>query len=439
VEVAKRGAVGVTICSTPFAGLGRAQAATLGHRHLPILVMPHPFGSRTADEVDAIAVQCIAQLQEVIREGRAVSAARADSSKPAAAVPGARLIDISADAGVDSAFDAVDTLFEQQHWTDGLPVVPPTPTRVNAMLAHADRPRDAVLARIAPAFGAATMERVAINAVMAGLPPAALPVLVAAIEAAVDPVFNLQSLQTTTNPVAVWLIVNGPASEEFGFNASFNCLGEGNRANAALGRALRLVMRNIGGALPGAMDRATQGQPARYTLCCAENEAHSPWTSLRAESGFDASESTVTAVPMEGTINMNTHSKDGHELVRVFAATMVHPPSNEYVHGGEPWLLIGPEHADILMRAGYDKPRLQQALWEQSKMPAGVMAQRDFERTRTSRIKELGEITADTLLPIAKSPRDIRIVVAGGPGTHSVYVPNFGNARAVTVAIQRKG
>ena len=430
MEVARRGAIGITICSTPFAGLGRAQAASLGHPGLPILVMPHPFGNRNANEVKEIAAQCVVQLQSLLNDGLASYAAGSDN--PETPAPGASLIQLPDD------FDAIDAWFEQHQWTDGLPIVPPTPARVDAMLAHADRGRDAVIARLAPAFGVATMELVAINAVMAGLPPAVLPVLVAAIEAIVDPAFNLQGIQTTTNPVAVWLIVNGPMAQELGFNDSFNCLGEGNRANAALGRALRLVLRNIGGALPGAMDRATQGQPARYTLCCAENEAQSPWTSLRTERGFDPTWSTVTAVPMEGTLNMNTHSKDGHEIVRVFAATMMHPPSNEYVHGSEPWLLIGPEHAEILARAGYDKPALRQALWEQSKMPAGAMAQRDFERTRTSRAQELGSIGPDTLLPIARAPDDIRIVVAGGPGTHSVYVPNFGNARSVSVAIRRR-
>ena len=129
---------------------------------------------------------------------------------------------------------------------------------------------------------------------------------------------------------------------------------------------------------------------------------------------------------------MNSHSKDAAELLRVFAETMVHPPSNEYTHGGEPWLVIGPEHADILHRAGYGKAAVKAALWEATKMPGHRMAQRDFERAVQSRRDELGSITPDTLLPIAPRATDIGIVVAGGPGTHSVYVPCFGNSRAVT-------
>lgn len=328
--------------------------------------------------------------------------------------------------------DAINRLYQERRWGDGLPIVPPTVARVDRMVAHTGRPRQEVIAGLAPAFGAATIERIAINAVMAGCRPEVMPVLIAAVQALADPAFNLQAIQATTNPVAIWVIVNGPATEKLGFNATFNCLGEGNWANATVGRAVRLMLRNIGGALPGEMDRSTQGQPGRYTMCCAENEAQSPWSTLRAERGFGPDESTVTVVGIEGTMNMNTHSKEVNELLRVFAETMVHPPSNEYVHGGEPWLMIAPEHADICMRGGFDKAAVQQRLWELTKMPARNMAERDLYRAKASRRAELGEIDADTILPIAVEPKDICLMVAGGPGTHSVYIPCFGNSRAAT-------
>jgi hypothetical protein len=192
------------------------------------------------------------------------------------------------------------------------------------------------------------------------------------------------------------------------------------------------VLRNIGGALPGALDRATHGQPGRYSFCCAENEAASPWEALHVERGFPVDQSTVTVIGAEGTMNMNSHSKDAGELVRVFAETMVHPASNEYTHGGEPWIIIGPEHAAILQQGGYSKSAFKAALWAAARMRAGRMAARDFDRAVQSRRNELGEITADTLLPIAPSIGEIGVVVAGAAGTHSVYVPCFGNSRAVT-------
>ena len=350
-----------------------------------------------------------------------------NSNAVASRVPPASLLDAPDD------LDAINRLYRANRWSDGLPIVPPTPARVAHMLEGVDaRDRNEIVALLAPAFNAATLERIAINAVMAGCDPVLMPALVAAVDAVAAPEFNLQALQATTNSVAVWIVVNGPAATALEFNGTFNCLGEGAWANATLGRALRLILRNVGGALPGDLDRATHGQPGKYTFCCAENEAANPWQPLHVERNFAREQSAVTVIGAEGTMNMNSHSKDAGELLRVFAETIVHPPSNEYTHGGEPWIILGPEHAEILHRGGYSKADVKHALWEATKMHGRRMAQRDFERAVQSRKAELGDIGPDTLLPIAPRPEDIGLVVAGGPGTHSVYVPCFGNSRAVT-------
>jgi hypothetical protein len=328
--------------------------------------------------------------------------------------------------------DAVNRLYHERRWSDGLPIVPPTVERVQRMLAGTRRSPGEIVASIAPGFGHATVERVAINAVLAGCAPEHLPVVIAAVAAVAAPEFNLQGMQATTNPVAVWVIVNGPIAQRIAVNATLNCLGQGAPANAAIGRALRLVLQNIGGALPGEMDRATHGQPGKYTFCCAENEEANPWEPLHVERGLRRDASAVTVVGAEGTMNMNTHTKDAGELLRVFAETMQHPPSNEYCYGSEPWLILSPEHAEILRAGGLTKLEAKRRLWELTKMPAGRMTERDLLRVSAARAGELGEIRADTLLPIAKVPDDIRVIVAGGPGTHSVYVPCFGNTRAVT-------
>jgi hypothetical protein len=332
--------------------------------------------------------------------------------------------------------DEINRLYRERRWSDGLPIVPPTVARVERMLQETKRRRDELVARVAPGYGAATVERIAINAVMAGCDPQYLPVLIAATKAIADPGFNLQGIQATTNPVAVWLVVNGPLRKTLNVNEAFNCIGQGRWANATLGRAMRLILQNIGGALPGEMDRATQGQPGKFSFCCAENEEASPWEPLHVERGFEPDQSTVTVVGAEGTLNMNTHSKDANELVRVIAETLVHPPSNEYVHGGEPWLILGPEHAEILKRGGLTKAALKQKLWEESKMPASSLAVKELERARASRTEELGELVPDLLLPISPQAENIMLIVAGGPGTHSVYVPCFGNSRAVTEIVE---
>jgi hypothetical protein len=404
----------------------------LGEPGLPLLMIPHPFGSRSRDELRAIAQSCADQLVTFASEGaRGSSAAGVRAPEPSAAAPGrSARIEVADDLG------AVQRLFRERRWGDGLPVIPPTAQRVERMLARSALSPETVVASIAPGFGAATMEAIAVNAVAAGCDPELLPLVVAAVKGAADPRFNLQGIQATTNSVAVWVIVNGPGAKQLGFNAGINCLGQGSWANATLGRAVHLVLQNVGGALPGEMDRATQGQPGKYTFCCAENEAETPWAPLHVERGFRPEATTVTVVGAEGTMNMNTHAKDADPLLRAFAETMIHPPSNEYTHGGEPWIIISPEHAQVLHRAGLSKADVKRELWERSRMPASHITDRDMLRLVPSRRDELGEIGPDTLLTISRRPEDICLLVAGGPGTHSVYVPCFGNSRAITVEVE---
>ncbi len=328
--------------------------------------------------------------------------------------------------------DELNRLFVGRRWSDGLPIVPPTAERVARMLAHTDRAPDEIVATIPPAFGAATVEHIAINAVMAGCYPEYLPVLIAAAEAMAMPRLNLQSMQATTNPAAVWLIVNGPLALQLQINGGGNCLGPGAWANAPLGRAVRLIQQNIGGALPGDMDKSTQGQPGKYTFCCAENEAANPWEPLHVERGYARDASTVTAVGVLGTWNMNTHAKDSGDLLRVIADTMTFPTSSDYIYGGEPWVILAPEHAHILKRDGLSKLDVKRRLWEQSKLVASRSSAKDLERIQAGRRAELGEIGPDTLLPISVRPEDIGILVAGGNGTHSVYLPASGHAHSVT-------
>jgi hypothetical protein len=154
--------------------------------------------------------------------------------------------------------DAINKLYRERCWSDGLPIVPPTRERVARMLAHTQRKPDELIAKLAPGFGEATVERIAVNAVMAGCDPEYLPLLLAAASAVAEPQFNLQGVEATTNPAAVWLVVNGPIVQQLGINATYNCLGQGTWANATLGRAMRLILQNIGGALPGGTGAACE-------------------------------------------------------------------------------------------------------------------------------------------------------------------------------------
>ena len=420
---AKGGAAAVTVCSATFAELGRAQAKALGYPDLPIAVIPHPFGSLTREQVSLLAEQCADDISSLLC-GAAGGSLQQDSS--AAGSARAALVEVPDETG------DLDAFFQQNKWGDGLPVVAPTEQRVARMLQYVQREPSEIIASVAPAFGEATVEHIAINGVLAGCLPEYMPVLIAAVQAVTAPEFSLQSVQATTNPVAVWLVINGPAAARLGINSGYGCLGPGARANATLGRALRLILQNIGGAIAGEMDRSTHGQPGKYTFCCAENEAASPWEPLHVERGYSVDTSTVTVVNASGTWNMLITAKDAADVLAMIADTMAFPASSDYVSGGSPWLILGQEHAQIMKREGFSKGDVKRRLWEQSKLRASRVRGHDLERMQVGRREELGEIRDDTLVPISVRPEDINIIVAGGPGAHSVYVPVSGGSRSVT-------
>ena len=409
------------MCSSAFVSLGRTQALALGFSNLPIAVVPHPFGRLTRDELRKLAAQCAEDIARLACE----------AAIPAALTHAGSATRASKVEIVDD-LDAVNRFFRERRWGDGLPIVPPVSGRVERMLACTPRAADEVIAAIAPGFGAATIERIAINAVMAGCDPEYLPVLIAAAEAVAAPEFNLQAIQTTTNPTGVGIIVNGPIARRLNMNSGINALGHGNWANATLGRALRLILQNIGRALPGDMDRSTLGHPGKYLFCCAENEEQNPWEPLHVERGFRPEQSAVTVIAAEGSLNMNTYSKNADELLRLFAETLPRPTGNDYWHGGDPWIFLSPEHAEVLKTAGMSKAEVKRRLWMESKIPARRMGVTDLQRTQNRRRIELGAISPDTMLPICPAPERFGIIVAGGPGTHSMYIPSYGPIRSVT-------
>lgn len=430
MESVKRGLASVTVCSTAFETLGRSQAKALGVPDLPIARVPHPFGVIARDKLRSIADDVAKQIQTSL----AAQAVQGDGATTAATrTPRAKLMSVPDDV------ELLHRMFMEEGIGDGLPVIPPTLERIGRMLKGTLRAPDDIISALGPAYGLATIEHIAINAVMAGCLPEAMELLIAIADAIAAPEFNLQGMQATTNPAAVWAIVSGPVAKRVGVNGGINCLGPGTQANIGIGRALRLMMLNIGGATPGLMDRATQGQPGKFSMVCAENEDASPWQLLGAERGIPEGSSSVTMVGFSGTLNMNTHSKDPEDILHSFADAMAHAPSNDYWCGGEPWVIVAPEHANILSAAGLSKAEVKRKLWGYSFMPASRMARKDMERTIRTRKPELGVITADTLLPISTEVKRIGIIVAGGPGTHSVYVPGFGNSRSVTRPVRDPG
>ena len=253
---------------------------------------------------------------------------------------------------------------------DGLPIVPPTAARVGRMLAANGADPAAVVCLLAPLFAPATWQDIAVNAVMAGCRPEHLPVVVAAIDALAEPEFNLIGIATTTGSAATLLIVNGPIAPRIGLNAGANALGPGRRANAAIGRAVRLVLQNVGGAKPGEIDMATLGQPAKLGFCMAENEAASPWPPLHVDRGFDARDSVVTVVGNAGIVEIVDSSSTRPEaLAQTFAQSMLIAGTlggGGLLGGGEPLLVLPPEQAVLLHQAGCAKGQFKALVWERA-------------------------------------------------------------------------
>jgi hypothetical protein len=259
--------------------------------------------------------------------------------------------------------DAVEACFERG-WTDGLPAVPPTPERVLKMLQGTSRTPDEVLAVVPPNLEPCTVEKVAINAVLAGCRPEYLPVVIAALEAACTDEFNIHGVLATTYFAGPVVIVNGPMARAIGMNSGGNALGQGNRANATIGRALQLIIRNVGGGRPGEVDRATLGQPGKYTFCFAEDEVGSPWEPLSVERGIPPETSAVTLFAGEGPrAIVDQRSRSAESLARSFAAclrTVAHPK----LLGWPALVIVSPEHARVFREAGWSKQQLRETLLE---------------------------------------------------------------------------
>ena len=323
--------------------------------------------------------------------------------------------------------DDIEAWFERGV-TDGLPVVPPSRARVDAMLATTGRARDALVAEVPPNFGRATVEKLAVNAVMAGCRPDYFPVVLAVVEAACDPAFNLHGQSGTTNAASPLVILNGPVRQRLGVNCAAGVFGPGCRANATIGRALRLVMINLGGTRAGEVSMSTMGHPGRYTYCIGEYEERSPWEPLHVERGFDGPDSTVTLFSGESPLMINDHlSRAAPQLVGSLgwsaAGIWNHKSFPLY---GHTLFVIGPEHARTLGDERWSKQDVRQFLYETIRRPVRDLAPGP-DGAETGRLKNLLEGRGpDERVPKFPSPEEILIVVAGGTaGRFSAVVPGW--------------
>ena len=259
-------------------------------------------------------------------------------------------------------------------WSDGLPVVPPTPVRVLRMLKGTTRDPQEAVGAIPPNNAPCTVEKVAINAVMAGCKPEYMPVVLAVVEAALEPEFAMHGLLCTTYFSGPMVVVNGPIARRIGMNSGGNALGQGNRANASIGRALQLLVRNVGGGVPGGIDRATLGWPGKYTLCFAEDESDPDWQPLSVERGVAPGVSAVTLFGGGGLIpNMDEGSRTPESLARSLAMTLNAVAHPKLVQAADAFLVLSPEHWSIFKESGWDKARIKDALMAATERPGSEL------------------------------------------------------------------
>lgn len=343
---------------------------------------------------------------------------------------GARESDI--EVYVDPDVEKVSQNFYLRRLTDGLPIIPPTRNRVLKFMEYTDRNSDDLIAVLPPRKGQATVEKIAINAVMAGCFPSFFPVVLHSIEAVFLEKFNLTGVNATTHPVAVCNIINGPIAHELDINSGVGCLGPGNIANASIGRAVRLCLINLAGAVPGVGDHATMGSPAKFCYCFAEAEEDSPWDPLHVERGFSEDISTITLIAAEAPHNVNDHrSHTGEDLLNTIVHTASTAGCNNSHVPGEILVIMSPEHAQSLARDGWEKNDVQSYIHQNTLLTAELADRGGRELDERWIIDEDVRIT--------RSQDDVILVVAGGPGRHTMISHGFGtSSNSVTIPLTLK-
>jgi hypothetical protein len=326
---------------------------------------------------------------------------------------------------VGEADDVFEFMFDQG-LTDGLPVIPPTPERVLRMLGGTRRDPQEVIGVCAPNYAPVTVEKVAINAVMAGCKPEYLPAVIAAVRAITTEEFNIHGVLATTHFPTPVIIVNGPIRHRIGMNMRMNVLGQGNRANATIGRAVQLIVRNVGGGRPGEVDRAALGQPGKYTFCFPEFEERSNWEPLHVERGFSPGDSAVTVFAgCSPTPIVDQLSRGARALATSYGLSLATLSHAKQYNVGETVVIVPPEHVDTFARDGWTKDQVREAIQEATARPARDLLRDEHcgEGITRAVAEKLG---LETVVRKFRDPKSIVLVVAGGEaGKFGAYLTGW--------------
>lgn len=427
MRLSESGVPVVLIATDAFEALAKVEAEIRDWGR-PVITIEHPLGEvpkdRLATRSDTVLKGLVDLLQS--RSKRSNTAAEEQSRS--------RFIEVS------STYEDFYAYVEEQRWGEGFPVMYPTPEAVARLLEESGTAPDHPVGKVPPRRVPVTAEDVAVNATMTGCPPDAFPVVLAASGACLEPGFNLAGVLATTHPCGVAIIVNGPIVGRLGMNVEGGSMGPGNRASATIGRAMRSCMQNLGGAVPQEMDKSTQGHPCKYSFCFGENEAANPWKPHHVEKGFDLEESVVTVFGSEGPHNINDHgSRYGDDLIRSIAGAMRHGGHNNLYHRGDLFLALDPEHATLLARDGWGKESTRQYVFAHSRIPAEQMSDDNFEHfslAHPNRSLSNNGAEKQEWIDLCASPDDIEVIVTGGAGKHSSWLPGFGLTYSSTAIVR---
>lgn len=344
---------------------------------------------------------------------------------------------------IENSFDSINQFFLENDLTDGLPIIPPTKDRVQLMTEYVYKTlgwsaKDEI-GKVAPKNGIATIENIAANAVMAGCRPEYMPIIIACVKGISEPKFNLDALQTSTHNTSVLPIVNGPIVNSINLNYGYNFTGSSWQSTACIGRALRLIMSNIGGT-PGSINIHTQGHIARYEHCIAENEQENPWEPLHVEKGFSVDSNVVTLIPAcpAAMIDDNGGSQTAKELLRTISSSIAYVGNRNINGQGQPLIILCPQHARLLALGQYSKQDVKRFIWERARVRSGDIPRGNLVSFSKENLKFYDQIDDNYGYPIASKPEDIEVIVMGGTGTHSLSVQTRLACENLSIPVTKK-
>lgn len=438
--IEQHGIPGVYIISDMFAPAAEAGAKANNMPAIRTVQVPESewrplVAARSGDEMKAMSAGIVADIVTALTS----PLTEEEATPPPVDVEVEKTVTVTGKDYAEVA-EVVNQLFLERHWSDGMSIVPPLPEAVQRMLAGTSRAPDEVVGLIAPMGGKATIEKIAINAVMGGARPEYLPVIIKAIEVMADKDWDLTHLQNSTGGSAPMVIVSGPIVAELGINSGFNLFGYGWRANATIGRSIRLCLVNLGHNWPGINRMARLGGPGEFTSWTIGEHPASPWEPLGTDLGLKATDSTVAVVAVENNYQLSGGSTPeaildnlARTMENKFAAYHFASYGHSYYH-----IVMGTTHAGILAKAGWTKASIVQWLFEHARVPYSVFAQQDRLKLKQNidqgYVPKIWDVTDENaMLPVVIKPEYIWIVVAGSEQTGSAVFQDVRLKRGIKV------